>query len=290
MNLLIYVTALLLSLSALSYHSLQKFLNSFHSQALWDRELKEESFCRFNESVEKEYRKLSKTPSIQDEDYGDEKDASGKNIHPDASAVMNFRFFVDEEIALKSPNERALYVEAAKKLIEILYGEQEFYQTKMAQKPDLLESFFAALLESNKGDKKIGKVENVNQLYLNDPYLREFFYAISKKVPLGPQAEQALLLGKKKTSCEATSFIEFLSQKKAKKIRVFLAPSALLLALFQNRETVLSIIEMRKQLHKDITNNNKTVEEANKEFSSAFSGSSTYQEILDFSTGKTAPP
>lgn len=289
MNLLIYITALLLSLSALSYQSLQKFLNTSHSQKFWDKELKEENYCRFNDSVEQQYRILNKTPSIQDEDYGKEEDGEKKDLHPEASAVMNFRYFLDEKTAQDNPNERALYIEVAKRLIDILYSDQPFYKAKLAMRPDLLDTFFAALLESNSGTKKIARVRKMKQLVINDPLLKEFYYAIIRPASLSREAVQVLTLGEKKVECATTSFDDFLSDKNAKKIRVFLAPPALLMTLFNDKNTVLSIIEMRRQLYKDIKTNKKSAEAGTQEFASAFSGYSSYQEILDFSAGKTDP-
>lgn len=289
MNLLIYVTALLLSLSAISYQSLQKFLNTTHSQALWDRELKEENYCRFNNAVNLEYKKLLKGSSANDDDDEDEGDKPEQERHPDSTKGMNFRYFIDEKTIQDNPNERMLYVEVAKRLLEILYGDQPFYKDKLAMRPDLLDAFFEALLESNNGPKKIARVKKMGKLVINDQLLGEFYYAIMKPSTLGKEAEHILSLGKKAADCKTTSFQDYLSEKTAKKIRVFLAPPALLLALFSNKDTVLSILEMRRQLYNDIMTDRKKPEAATQEFTSAFSGYSSFQEILDFSTGRTAP-
>jgi hypothetical protein len=290
MNLLIYITALLLSLSALSYHSLQSFFTTSYSQALWDKELKEESSCRFNDSVETKYKKLSKTPSFQDEDYGDEVDEKDKKRNQDAAAGINFRFLVYEKTVEEHPTERDMMIEVAKNLITILYGEQEFFKIKTALRPDVVDALFEALIEGQYGPKKPTDIKKLEKISMNDPLLREFYYAIIKSADLGPQGNKAVSLGKKKLDCGSTSFADFLSNKSANKIRVFLAPSALLLALFQNEATVLSIIEMRKELHKEIKSKTKEIDAATQEFSSAFSGYSSYQEILDFNAGTTAPP
>lgn len=289
MNLLIYITALLLSLSALSYQALQSFFTTSYSQSLWDKELGQESHCRFNEAVEEKYGKLSKTPSIQDEDYGDEPSNGERANNKDSAAVINFRYLVYEETAEKQPAERDLMIEVAKNLIAILYQEQDFYRIKMELRPDLLDDLFEALIEGQYVGKKPTEAKKINKITLNDQLLQEFYYAILKKAALGPQANRALTLGKEKTECVNTSFNDFLSQKNGKKIRVFLAPPALLLALFQNEATVISIIEMRKQLYNEIKGKTKKADAATQEFSSAFSGYSPYQEILDFTTGTTAP-
>lgn len=286
MNLLIFVTALLLSLSAISYQSLHKFLNTTHSQALWDKELKEKNSCRFNSTVNARYKELNKAQSNDDEKQGAE--PNGKDLHPEASKNMNFRYFIDEKIAHDSPTERALYVEVAKRLIEILYSEQPFYKALLAMRPDLLDAFFTALLESNNGPKKIAMVNKMNKLAFNDPVLKEFYYAIMKPSSLGKEGSQTVSLGEKNVECDTVTFQDYLSDKNSKKIRVFLAPPALLMALFNDRNTVLSIIDMRRQLYKEVLKE-KDAKDATQEFKNAFSGYSSYQELLDFSVGKTNP-
>lgn len=267
MNLLLYITALLLALSGLSYQSLYRYRQESMLRNTWDQTLQESSLCAFNEAVREAYN---------EENEGSGKEKGETNHSSDASSKMNFEFFLQPKSETS-----ALYEGVAKNLLMLLYGKQEFFQKLLNEDPDILSQLFQELRESNHDEVK--KTEDLSGLTLKSDNVKELFYNICKKAPI-----EIPFIKTKKEPCLQASFIDYLSNKKASKIRLFLAPIPLLFAIYGEASIVKEILDRRQELFREVSNkaDPKTLEA---QFKAQFSGRSPYEAILDYSITKTDP-
>ncbi len=275
MNLLIYVTALLLSLSALSYQAFARFKNDHYLRKQWDIFLHQEALCGFNRAVEEAYEnnRISRkqTSSTRAEENFE---ATGK---------MNFRYFASIEKSSANPVFAEQYSTLGKRLLHLLYAKQAFFHDALEKNSTLLDELFNAIKELNK-TAKIKKVKNLSELPLEGD-MREFWISLCKECAMEVPVLKAF---ENKNECRKRSFLEFLSDKDADKIRVFLASPLLLIAIYEDLELVKEIIKERKRLLKQ-RNDTKDNEQASKEFQSLFSGRSNFEQLLDFSVTGSQP-
>lgn len=283
MNLLIYVTALLLSLSALSYQSLSRFQSNADKEKFWNRRLQVDSICAFNERVSEQYDELKEKP---------EKKQNEKEENPaplEAYAKINFKFLINARDENTSPEDFAAYEEVAKRLIKILYGEQTFFKNLLSKNSNVLDLLFPALRQAQSEQKRpVGLVRNLMNIPLKEEDLMSLWYILCKKAALGPFANLAMDPRGKEKECTDTCFTDFLGNK-GTKIRVFLADPALLLALYDEESLVLQILEKRDELHKQAKKMETVDPLLSQEFKAQFQGRSPYDEILDFTVSKTSP-
>lgn len=283
MNLLIYVTALLLSLSALSYQSLSRFQSNADKEKFWNRRLQVDSVCAYNERVREQYDEAKEKP----EPKNNEKEEPGKTL--EAFAKINFKFLINAKEENTSAEALLAFEEVAKRLIKILYGEQTFYRNLLQKNPDLLDQLFPALRQAQSDMKNpIGVVRNLMNLFLKDEDLRSLWYILCKKSALGPVANHALDPTEKRTECTDTCFTDFLGNK-GSKIRVFLANPALLFALYDEESLVRQIMEKRNELYKQAKKMENVDPLLSQDFKTQFQGRSPYDEILDFTVSKSDP-
>lgn len=284
MNLLIYVTALLLSLSALSYQSLSRFQSNADKEKFWNRRLRIDAVCAYNERVRDQYDDAKEKPETKSNDNPDK-----DKPQQEAYAKINMKFLISNLKEDATPETLTAYESVAKRLIRVLYGEQPFFKNLLNKNPNLLEQLFPALRKANSELKKpIGLVRNLSNIPLADEDLKSLWYNLCKKAALGPMAMQALNpMGNKEDNCSDTCFTNFLGVK-GSKIRVYLAKPALLFALYEEEGLVKQIIEKREELYKQAKNkSNLTM--LSEDFKAQFQGKSPYDDILDFSVSTSDP-
>lgn len=284
MNLLIYVTALLLSLSALSYQSLSRFQSNADKEKFWNRRLRIDAVCAYNERVRDQYDDAKEKPETKSNDNPDK-----DKPQQEAYAKINMKFLISNLTEDATPETLTAYESVAKRLIRVLYGEQPFFKNLLNKNPNLLEQLFPALRKANSELKKpIGLVRNLSNIPLPDEDLKSLWYNLCKKAALGPTAMQALdPMGNKEDNCSDTCFTNFLGVK-GSKIRVYLAKPALLFALYEEEGLVKQIIEKREELYKQAKNkSNLTM--LSEDFKAQFQGKSPYDDILDFSVSTSDP-
>lgn len=286
MNLLIYVTALLLSLSALSYQSLSRYQNNADKEKFWNRRLQIDSVCAYNERVREQYDEAKEKPEQKPEPT--QKDPKETPQPSEAFAKINMKFLINAKDESTSPEILAAYETVAKQLIKILYGEQTFFKNLLNKNPNLLDLLFPALRQAQSELKKpIGLVRNLVNIPLKEEDLRSLWYILCKKSALGPVANHSLDPTGEADECIDTCFINFLGNK-GSKIRVYLADPALLFALYDEESLVLQIMEKREELYKQ-AKKASSMDPLSQEFKARFQGRSPFDEILDFTVSTSDP-
>jgi len=296
MNLLIFVTVLLMVLASMSYGDLKIFYSQVLSQSAWVRYMEEWETCTYNEAVSGVYDALPKKkgePPIEVDSVGNPMESGEKQEETESkpgeakkqrndssgSARINFHILVGQQKNV-DPKTYEQLVSVMKNLITQIYGEQDFFKKAKQERPNLLDDLFAALKEFSDG-KKIEYTKDLGKLKLTDPVLESFFYTLLRKTPVE---------GAKKV-CEEVSLFQFLSEGRRQKIHVNLSPKPILLAIFGKEETVDQLIKDSDDLYKEVSANPPRMksEDATKQLEATYGKSSDYSDILDFTVNKTKP-
>lgn len=291
MNLLLYVLTLLLVIGAISYQALERFTTGSYVRIAWDRYMRIETPCNFNEIVQEEYKdREEEEPTPKQNNNGEKKETNKSK----GAAKINFRYLVDPEYA--QSDKTTLMTQIFKNLLDVLYGDQKFYRDALQKKPQIVDEILHNLKQVNaERAKKVKKVANLDKLVLPDADEEKLWYEFRKPnyvslpvlslLTFKPQAEL-------RNVCDKFSILNYITDKSADKIRVNLAPRALLYALFKDEQVVKEVIQMRQDLRDQVANDAKTSTAATQEFKAfaeQFSGIAELEPILDYLVNKTNP-
>lgn len=315
MNILLFVTAMIMVLSMLTYTKLETY-RSFS--------LLQSQFTRYMEETERGYINMASTWWY--ENSPGEKKGSSTNPNPaksDARSRLSFIVFIDKSKQAHYAKAYPKIVLLSKKLMIYLYKDQPFFKEMVLEKPDILDEFLASLMvaaEALPTEQKIKKAIDMANLNLGDPLLNSFSYYIFKGSPFpdekenketkpleSPQTEFIIKEANGETEDESEdpgkkddyispegyySLLDYITVDDAIKIRVFLASKPLLMAIFDNLDVVNSIIAMRNDLYKKVANGSISAQDASAQFKTATAPKSdpNFDDmILDYSITKTNP-
>lgn len=222
--------------------------------------------------------------------------------------------------------------ELFKRLMTHLYSRQTFFQTMLAQRPnfldDILNEIERGIDRIEEQTQKKFPAKDATSLstieFANLPELNYVFYLMmhglpnpDKQKPIGDKSlnndSQTTWIVETQSTVDSDeengdiiaseeaisqpgyeSLVDYITVKKADKVRVYLASRALLMAIYNNEDTVNSIIEKRKELYKRVRNNKDPKETLNatQEFQNSFSqlgDAQNFSAILDFSVSRSNP-
>lgn len=298
MNLLIFVLAILLVISSISYQSLDRYRLGAILRTNWDRFMRVEATCQYNQAVEEEWRELKKTtneeetPSTEPTKEAEKQEPKAAPETEDVSnRKLNFRFLVNPDYLEKYPQEAQAMLSVVKNLIQLLYAQHPFYQQMVQERPDVLDELFSELRQKQGAPPKINKAQRLFLLLPNDEKLQMLWYQLLKQNPLDPAV--GVELGEN-SQCAQVSLLNYLNKgnSDSKTIRLYLAPRPILWAIFQNRENMQKVIEKRLELFREVSQEEKSAQMASAEFK-AFSEPLLTQEglkpILNYRVSKTDP-
>lgn len=229
--------------------------------------------------------------NVMDQKYNDQNpDRKKTGIDPDAkqeaeekacSKLSLYLFFNKKQRELKQKIFDEQY-HLAKILIDKLYGNAAFFKQAEENHPDLSALLLDGMIAASE-NQPVKSVSDIASLDLGNAELNEVLYRILKgTVEIEKQ-------DKEKTY---PSLFKYITLKNKTKIRVYLASKNLLLAIYGDPGLVNAILDERKNLFKEIKDEEKSPAEATKEFQSQFAGkqqSDIAEDILDFTVTKTNP-
>lgn len=300
MNLLIFIIALLLVMASISSQALDRYLVGAMARIRWDRYMRVENVCGFNRIVEKEFQSLKRANGKGSTPKRKEEIEAGIEPGIDASSTINFRYLVEEGSARNDAPEAAPMTELIKRLIALIFRSQPFYQKLLQERPNVVDELIGALRQANQQQpekQRIRQVGRLIQIPLEDPVLQEFWYQLLRTNPadrtllpflLQTSAEDAL----DKEQCVEVSLTRYLNQANKKRIRVYLAPRLLLLAIFQDEIAVAEVVKLRRELFREVKNKKKELKDASDEFERAcqsFTPLGEIEPILNFQVTTTNP-
>jgi len=312
MNVLLFVTAMIMVLSMLTYTRLETYRNF---------SLLQSEFTQFMEKTERGY--INKTAVWWYDNSKGEKRTPGKGqTKNEARSRLSFLVFIDKTAQAKYAQAYPKIVLLSKKLITYLYQNQPTFKKMLQQRPDILDALLARLMvaDSLPKEQKIKKASDLANLELNDPLLDAFFYYILKGAELPekkvsenmsqsklPMPEFIIKEAKGEIDDEDGdqniqqeyispegyfSLQDYITVDAAIKIRVYLASRALLMAIFNDPVIVDSIIAMRNDLYKKVVNGPMSPADAEAQFKTTFASKSDPNfddTILDYTVTKTNP-
>lgn len=314
MNVLLFVSTMIMVMAMLTYARLETY-RSFS--------LLQEHFNTYMVKNERGY--INQTAKWwYDTSRATKKGNSNKTKKSEGRSRLSFLFFIDK--AKKETNIQIypqIYL-LAKKLMYVLYKNQPFFIEMEQQRPDILDILLNSLMVADNlpKEQKIKKAEDLANLDLGDPVLNIFFYKMLKGTEMTqdqkPKIEPKVLSmvelefkpqeedkGEEDDEGGDTdikeeyhspenyySLLDYITIEDSTKIRVFLAPYGILLALFDDPILVRNIMEYRQDLFTKLTNDTLKAPEASDQFKNLFLPrvDPTFNEnILDFSVTKTNP-
>ncbi len=308
MNILLFVTTMIMILASLTYARIEMYRSFSVVQS------------QFNNYMEKTER--SQTNNTAEWWYDNHHASKVSKINP-ASAKgksfsrLSFYIFLDPQRRKGHEKEFVELHALAKKLIYLLYKDQPFFQEMERKHPDFVNTLLASLeLQARlPQEQQVKRVEDLGSLNLNDWDLNEAFTKMLKGTAAEeekPKAKTESMIsasppeepaenddqeeekGKKReyhSSQGYYSLLDYITVKEAYKVRVYLAPQLLLTAIFDDPEVVKAIVETRNNIFKQVVSGEMTPAAATTQFENAFASrvDPAFKAILDFTVTKTNP-
>lgn len=304
MNLLLFVLALLLVFSSISYHAFERYLADSLLRNQWDHFMRVESRCAYNKRVEEAFLEQAKTVETHEAQENSAKaeatsqpkeeiQTNPKAKYEGASGIY-MNYIINLDFANQNPEQTELMIQLLSRLIHFLYGKQYFFQQILQERPNAIQEMVDAVRKLNADrDPPIKKLNDISKLQLSDPPLRLLWYQLLRLNPVDLSVLEVLLQKPAteidlKNSCMEVSLFNYITQNSSNKLRVYLIPRGLLYAIVQDREAVKAIIEKKKELHR------QKVDAAEKmqvfqSFCMQFAGMQEFESILDFTVTSTSP-
>jgi hypothetical protein len=318
MNILLYVMTMLMALSLLTYARLESF-RTFSGMKM--------QFTTYMQAIE---RQPINTISQEwyDRTVVNRRVSQDTRDKAPGSSRLSFYLFLNKEEREKQTEAYQQTRELAKHLMVALYGTENFFKEMLSEHPTFLDEIIMeieTLSEALPKGKKITKAAGLANLQLSNPELHRVFnrmlHGELPPVQETPKATKPLFtevefsFGKSGIISEASnddddemdaaleseeahsqvgivSLIDNITVKNRKKIRVYLASRALLLAIYGDHGTVDSILETRKQMYGQLKSDGTLKDSLSQSFKERFSNmghASSYTAILDFAVTKTEP-
>lgn len=310
MNILIYVMSLLMMLTLLTYGRLEIYRSFVITQKELERYRSRIGHSAIDNGAKQWYAWT--TFSSQE--------SSKKNSAPkEASPLINLYWLLHPEARNFYPQVEATYRNLLKKIIHHVFGEQTNFKEALNINPQLVDDLIQAIeaaghklaLENNPIKTKNG-LENLD---LGQPFLQDIYYSFLKGYNLSPPVSlgnkhfnlptenintlDSSEIGKSldegfeeyKYNAHTISLLDFVTLNPQKtKIRVYLAPKAILLAIFGDPSTVEEILQQRISLYYQV----KKAEDnqlATEQFKHAFAARAINmpETMLDFTVTATDP-
>ncbi len=247
MNVLLFVFALLMILGMTSYAKMQTFLVGTGLQGQYLEHMQQK---RQNLVADQQYLLYQNYTGIES-DKPDEEEQEPKT-QVKAVSKINVALFLNKQLSEQhgadAENAKILFL----RLVEILYGKQEFYKEMLHKRPHFMEQLIAELIDKCADlPKNLQNVKQLANLKLSDEQLQE----VLAKMLLGNMPAEK----KQLKADQYPPLGEFISCSKAKKpFRLQLLPPELLLALYEDENIVKDIMKKRDSYFNQVKNKYKT--------------------------------
>lgn len=242
----------------------------------------------------------------------------GKNPKIQGSSRLSLAPILREDVRNKNPEAYQQTRALLKQLMTQLFSQARFYQQLAQSRSSFLDEIIDELqkaAEQVQDKENLEGISALSQLDLSDPDLKYAFFLMLQGVPasLEPSAisweQNSQKMKEEDLSAEEeeeahaesdeehaaaglASLQDYLTNKDSQKIRVFLAPKALLLAIYGDPILVNRLLERRHELFNAITRDPSQKKALSEQFQEEFSSqgqASVYNAILDFSVSRTQP-
>lgn len=312
MNILLYVTTVLMLLSVLTYARLENFKSLMGMQTGFVHYMSSIEHQSINRSAEIWYERLH--PNSKNGSSNSEKNTK-------ACSRLSFHLFLNVDDRNKHPAEYQKTRELIKQLMADLFKSAKFYKETIVKHPNFRDEILdeiqraAESLPKGKSIKSAGELLN---LEFQNQDLHLAFYEMMNGMPkesLKEAANSPMPADKSfiittesdedtdepSSEVEEThappgnvSLLDFITLQSTLKVRVFLASRLLLMAIYGDSFIVDQVIEKRQDLYRRLKANPKGIplKQLEEEFRASYGQmghAPEYAEILDFIVSKTDP-
>lgn len=283
MNILLFVTALMMVLAAMTYAKIESYRSV---------EILKAQYQAYSHHIERDHLK-NQALSLYNKTHISSKQGKQKE---QANAVprINWMTIINKQARDNEPRVYEQVLKITKNLIQQLYGETPFYQEAISKRYHLIEDLFRKIDETIANlpeDKKPVKAGDLANLDLGEFELNQFFYKILKgNLAIEPPQEKPIdrfkfkaLLEPKIDDDEAeevisqdssesyadegyVSLLNFITLNNKNKIRLYLAPKELLLAIVEDTHRTEEIMEERYNLYLRLRRGEIEQQEATEQF------------------------
>jgi hypothetical protein len=299
MNILLFVTTLLMALAIATYAQLGNFLDlamirQQHQTFMLTSErdfANDAQVSTYIELIDKPEKKAVKKPKETDAKVDENTPATeSKNEIEEIKAqrALDIGALLNPE--MKGNESYTSTFNIAKRLIIKLYGKSRFFTEAIEKDPDIVDRFLNQLVTCGgdymeNHDGQLPNKKNLSKLDLCDPKLQELGYLMLQGTKGYNPAEQP-----QKGYPSLAAYLK--SNKEARKIKVFLTSPEMLEAIFEDPSVVESIITERERLSKAVRRSKEpmTNADATREFTELFGNHKHVldESILDFGVTKTS--
>lgn len=311
MNVLIFVTTMLMLLALMTYARLETYRSSQMFQLIFEHYMQKDERGYINMVANKVYEATK----------GSSKQSKAAQKVPASPRVIIGKLFKKTE-GQQSPQEVASVTALLKNLMMTLYADQPFYTKIQEQRPSFLDEIIAALIyavDQLPDDKKPKKAEALANIELGDKQLDDALYKMLHGAPYKEMYDnnpQDLVSEQPKEVEESDedpsdesvvekeaeehqspkgyfSLLDFVTLQPLDKVRVYLASREVLKALYRNDALVDEIIRKRNEIfHETKLADDEGMKSLSESFKNEFDNRqdpAIHDDILDFTITKTNP-
>lgn len=310
MNILIFVMTMLMILASITYAKLDAFRGARVFQTVYEESLQKEERGVINSRAEKVYEAVKINTK-----EGEERPRNS------GTARIGIKLFVDKHARDKGDEWSQTKI-LFKNLLDVLYQDQPFYRDLAAKRSSFVEEIIEELvlsIDELSREMKPKTAADLANIRLPDPQLDKALYLMLRGAsymqigapqqggqPLGADNQEEVepdttapedqKLGEEEMQEHVSSkgyysLLDFVTLSSPPKIRVYLAPREVLMAIFLDPGTVDSVIQERSELHKQ-AKAGSDVKELGTKFKNEFErykDPRIDEKSLDFSVSKTRP-
>lgn len=310
MNVLIFVMTMLMLMALMTYARLNAYRSSQVFQTLFEHYMQRDERGYINVAAEKVYAATK----------GSTKGGKSSGQRVSASPRVSLGPLIKKTEKESAPQVYHHFAALLKSLMTTLYAKQPFFTEMQAQRPSFLDEIITALVRSVDelpSDKRPKKAADLANIRLGDEQLDDVFYKMLRGAPynevynaestsITPSPEQAQgdedqsdasVIEKEGEEYKSPkgyfSLLDFITLQPVNKVRVFLAPTEVLKAIFIHDDIVNDIIRKRKELyHQALVTDSEGVKSLSASFKNEFDNRedpAVGSDILDFTVTKTNP-
>lgn len=312
MNVLIFVTTMLMLLALLTYARLETYRGSQVFHLLFEHYMQKDERGYVNMVAEKVY----------DSTKGSTKESKGSGQKVAASPRVVLAVLFKKKEGDQAPQEVSSVTALLKNLMMTLYADQPFYKQILEQRPSFLDEIIAGLTHSVDQlpeERKLKKAVDLANLSLGDDQLDDVFYKMlhgaeykdvnqedsidylvekpKEEVESDEDASDAATIEKEAEEHQSPkgyySLLDFITLQPLHKVRIYLAPKEVLKAIYRDDGIVEDIIKKRKELYNESQlADEEGVKSLGESFKNQFQNRqdpAVHDDILDFTVTKTNP-
>lgn len=318
MNVLIFVSTMLMLLTLMTYAKLETYRNSQVFQVLFEHYAQKDERGQINLAAETTYDNIKKTAKAEKKEDQPAK-GKDKNQPPTPKAQGNARIsiylFKTKSQRESKPQEWQQAKTLLKNLMINLYKDQPFFIEMEKKRPQFLDEIINGLTQASDElpkERKWKKAQDIANTTLGDRELDHVLYLMGKgaayKEVVNGAPQQAA--SEPKTPIEESdeasdpseqneykspkgyySLFDFITLSTSQKIRVYLTPKEVLRTIYNSDQIANDIMAERKQLYNQAKNGGDTTA-LTKNFQEKFDSArdpALSKDTLDYTVTKTNP-